>query len=167
MRRSIRTPCGKLASSIRCTRSAASSQRAGVASANATAIAEPARVSCPPTSATDAPIRWRRWALTRLSSARLALSEPASGKCMWTRMSTTNAGSPDNRLGELALDLARLVCLDDVAFLDVRVVREHDAALEAGEDLADVVVDAPQRADLARVDDRAVADQADLRSAGD
>ena len=96
IRRSTRTPWGKLASSIRCTRSAASSQRAGEASANATASVERCHVSSPPTSATDAPIRWRRWALTRLSSARLAFSDPDSGKCRWTRMSTTNAGSTGN-----------------------------------------------------------------------
>ena len=45
--------------------------------------------------ATVAPHRSRKRAFTRLSSARLPLSDAASGKCRWTRMSTTNAGSSD------------------------------------------------------------------------
>src|ERR1700760_3290776 len=71
---------------------------------------------------------------------------------------------PVRSLRERALDLPLLVDLHRVALLDVRVVGEHDAALEAGEDLADVVVEAPQRADLAVVDDGAVADEAHLRA---
>ena len=46
------------------------------------------------------------------------------------------------RLRELALDLAGLVDLQHIALLDVGEVLEHDAALEAGRDLADVVVEA-------------------------
>ena len=52
--------------------------------------------------------------------------------------------------GELALDLPRLVDLEDVALLDVLEVREHDAALEARRDLAHVVVEAAQRVDRRR-----------------
>src|SRR4051794_4028582 len=69
--------------------------------------------------------------------------------------------------GELALDLAGLVDLQDVALLDVRVVLENDAALEAGGDLADVVVEAPQAADRGVVDDRAVAHDPHLGAAAD
>src|SRR5205823_6210159 len=68
------------------------------------------------------------------------------------------------RLRQLALDLPSLEDLHHVALLDVLVVAQHDAALEAGGDLADVVVEAAQRLDLARVDHGAVAHQADLRA---
>ena len=54
---------------------------------------------------------------------------------------------------ELALDLAGLVDLEHVALADVLEVLEHDAALEALLDLAHVVLEAPQRADPAVVDD--------------
>src|ERR687896_1845872 len=81
-------------------------------------------------------------------------------------MSTTNAGS-DTVLRKRSLDLAGLVDLELVAFLDVRVVLEHDPALETGADLAHVVLDAPERGHGAVVDDRAVADQAHLRAARD
>ena len=94
IRRSTRAPWGKRASSIRphpVGRLLAASR--AIASANATASVERCQVSWWATSATDAPIRSRRWAFTRFSSARLAFSEPDSGKCRWTRMSTTNAGS--------------------------------------------------------------------------
>src|ERR671938_1995766 len=71
------------------------------------------------------------------------------------------------RGGELALDRARRVDLELVAFLDVGEVTQHDAALEAGGDFAHVVVEPAQRLDLAVVDDRPVADEAHLRAAGD
>lgn len=45
---------------------------------------------------------------------------------------------------QLALDLPRLIRLDDVLFLHVREVLEDDAALEAGVDLAGVVLEAAQ-----------------------
>ena len=57
--------------------------------------------------------------------------------------------------GELALDLARLVGLEHVAVLDVLEVVQHDAALEAGRDLAHVLVEAAQARDRRLVDDRA------------
>src|SRR6202042_3749538 len=69
--------------------------------------------------------------------------------------------------GELALDLARRVGLEDVAFLEVGVVAQHDAALEPGRHLARILVEAPQAGDLPVPDDRSVAHQADLRAAGD
>ena len=53
------------------------------------------------------------------------------------------------RSSELALDLLRLEDLEHVAFLDVGEALEHDAALEAGLDLAGVLLEAPQRADPA------------------
>src|SRR5206468_8722957 len=60
-----------------------------------------------------------------------------------------------------------LVGLDDVAHLDVLVTVEPDAALEALLDLRDVVLEAPQRPDLAFIDHAVVAQQAKLRIAAD
>ena len=56
--------------------------------------------------------------------------------------------------------------LDQVADLDVVELVEADAALEAGLDFADIVLEAAQRADLAFVDDDVVAQQARLGVAG-
>ena len=53
---------------------------------------------------------------------------------------------------------------DDVADLDVVVLLEADAALEPGLDFRDVVLEAPQRADLALEDDDVVAEQTGLGS---
>src|ERR1051325_9259588 len=55
--------------------------------------------------------------------------------------------------------------LDHVADLDVVELLEADAALGSGFDLADVVLEAPQRADLTLVGDDVVADEARLRVA--
>src|SRR5918993_824084 len=70
-------------------------------------------------------------------------------------------------LGELALDLLRVVDLDHVALLHIRVVLEDYAALEPGGDLAHVLRSAPQRLDRPVVDDRAVADKAGPGAARD
>src|SRR5690606_16970439 len=64
-------------------------------------------------------------------------------------------------------DLLHLVALDDVAFLDVVVAVEADAALVPGRDLADVVLEAAQRSDAALPDLHRIAHQADLRVADD
>src|ERR671915_306048 len=82
-------------------------------------------------------------------------------------MSERGLDAPRSNLGQSPLDLPGLVDLELVAFLDVREVLEHDATLEAGRDLPDVVLQAPQRGDLAVVDDGAVAHQADLGTARD
>src|SRR5215207_3961024 len=92
-------------------------------------------------------MRWRRWALTLLSSARLDFNEPLSGRNRWTRSRTTNVSAT---LRERALDLPRVVDLDHVALLHVGVVLQ-----------------APQRLDPAVIDDRAVADEAAARAARD
>src|SRR5262249_10180546 len=70
-------------------------------------------------------------------------------------------------LHQLAFDLPGGVRLDHVAVLDVGEVPEHDAAVIPRGDLADVLVEPPQALDLSVVDDRTVADQTDLRAAGD
>src|SRR5581483_7736855 len=64
-----------------------------------------------------------------------------------------------------ALDLARLEHLEHVADLDVVEVGEVEAALEALLHLPRVVLEALQRVDRRRVDDRAVADDAHVRAA--
>src|SRR5437773_6641493 len=61
-----------------------------------------------------------------------------------------------------ALDLARLVELEHVAFLQVVEAVEQDPALEALRHLADVVLEAPELGDRRLVDDGAVADDPDL-----
>src|SRR5438270_98292 len=64
-------------------------------------------------------------------------------------------------------DLAFLEGLDDVALLEVLVVLEADAALEALAHLADVFLESPQRRDLALPDDRALAQEPHLGPARD
>src|SRR5689334_10552280 len=64
-----------------------------------------------------------------------------------------------------ALDLARLVDLEHVAFLEVVEALEQDAALEALLDLADVVLEALELRDPRLVDHGAVAHDADVRVA--
>src|SRR6202158_6630743 len=56
--------------------------------------------------------------------------------------------------------------LDEVADLDVVEPLEPDPALEAGLDLAHVILEAPERSDLALVDDDVVPQQPRLRVAG-
>src|SRR5690606_24124113 len=115
-------------------------------------------------SATAQPRRWWSCALSDASSLRLAFKLPDCGKCTSI---TSTATKPPPISGELALDLARRVRLEHVALLHIAEVPEDDAALEAGGDLSDVVVEPLQRRDLAVVDDGAVAHEANLRAARD
>src|SRR6185436_8280831 len=62
------------------------------------------------------------------------------------------------------LDLERL---DDVAYPDVAVALDRQAALVTLRDLGRVILEPPQRADLAGVDDHRITHQAQLRLAGD
>src|SRR5947209_956216 len=78
-----------------------------------------------------------------------------------------HAWSNDSSSGELALDLAGCVGLDDIAFLDVGEVTQHDAALVAGRHLTHILVEPPQAANLAVVYDRSVAHEAGLGAARD
>ena len=99
-------------------------------------------------------------------------SESADGATRVTLASRSAASSTDQvvaaRLVERgALDLPGDEALDRVADLGVVVVLEQDAALEALGDLADVLLHAAQRGDVALPDDRALAHQAHAaRSAG-
>src|SRR5437899_7002746 len=71
-------------------------------------------------------------------------------------------------LGEVrALDLAGLEDLEDVALAEVVEALEEDAALEALRHLAHVVLEAAELRDRRLVDDRAVADDPDARTAAD
>src|SRR5919108_3585239 len=91
-------------------------------------------------SATAAPKRRWRWALSELSSLRLPLRLPFSGKWRWISRRQTKLNRASARSGERLLDLLCLVDLDHIALLHVRVVLEHEAALESRRDLADVVL---------------------------
>src|SRR5829696_439903 len=73
--------------------------------------------------------------------------------------------APGRPLLERLLDLAGLEGLDHVADLDVLVVLEHDAALETGLNLTDVVLEAAQGTDPAGPDHRALAHEPDRRAA--
>ena len=57
-------------------------------------------------------------------------------------------------------DLADLIRLDHIAFLDVVEAGQPDAAFEPGGDAADVIFESAQRRDDAVEDDHAVAQQA-------
>src|SRR4249920_2220684 len=75
-------------------------------------------------------------------------------------------GGGRGSLGEIgALDLTRLVRLEHVALLHVVEAVEENAALEALAHLADVILETPELRDGAVLDDRAVADDADLGAA--
>src|SRR5579862_3877936 len=74
---------------------------------------------------------------------------------------------PATRSAKLTFHLPRLVRLDHIALLDVLEVREHDAALEAGVDLAHVLVEASQARDRRVVDHGRVAHEPDARAADD
>src|SRR3954454_4494324 len=133
----------------------------------AAASVERCHVSWWSTSATAQPSRVCSWALTEERSLRLSFRLWASGKCRWIVKSATYAATAGRPLGglELALHLPRLEDLEHVALADVGEARQHDAALEPGQDLADIVVDPPQRPDRGLPDDGAVADDPHARVA--
>src|SRR3954453_4890737 len=85
----------------------------------------------------------------------------------WPRTAARRRRTAKSRrqLRKRPLDLPRLVRLEDVAFPDVLVVGQDDAALVAGGDLAHVRVKALERGDRGVVDDGAVADDAVLGAA--
>src|SRR5262249_33377949 len=92
---------------------------------------------------------------------------PSSRGYSSERLRALRGGRRGRLVESRALDLADLVRLDQVAFLDVVVALEVDAALEALGDLADVVLEALERVDRGLVDDCAVADDAGPRAAAD
>src|SRR5258707_846273 len=90
-----------------------------------------------------------------------SLMSVASSRCSSAFTRSTRRYATSARLG---LDDERL---DDIPDLDVVVPLEHDAALETGRDLADVVLDAPQRRDRALPDRLGAAEEPGLRAASD
>src|SRR5204863_6942866 len=78
-------------------------------------------------------------------------------------MRRSNRSSATSMALDRARDLADLVGLDDVAFLDVLVSLDADAALVTGGDVSHVVLESSQRMQLALVNDDPIADQTNLR----
>src|SRR6516165_6972053 len=64
---------------------------------------------------------------------------------------------------QTALNLLHPVALDDVADFHVLIVLEGHPTLLAGDDLLDVILEAPQLRELAFVDDHVVTDEAHIR----
>src|SRR6185436_20008840 len=93
------------------------------------------------------------------TTCRFSLREAHAGM---RRSNLSRATSIDVSL-QLSGDLSDLVRLDDVAFLDVVEVRDPDTALEPLTHLADVVLEAAERADPAGVRNDAVADDPGTR----
>src|SRR6266513_1651929 len=124
-----------------------------------------------------------RRAILRRASARserrAALSAGASIRPsgMWSPPTWSAGSGSSSRLGSCwrrrrfrqvgALDLPRLVDLEDVAFLHVVEALEQDPALEALGDLTTVVLKALQLRDRGLLDDRAVADDPHRCAAAD
>src|SRR4030095_409096 len=97
------------------------------------------------------------------TTCRFSLREAHAGM---RRSNRSSATSIDVSL-QLSGDLSDLVRLDDVAFLDVVEVLDPDTALEPLAHLADVVLEAAERADPAVVRNDAVADDAGPRGPDD
>src|SRR6185503_3148168 len=103
-----------------------------------------------PTSATDALKRVRTRSFTWFSTDRLAFRESEAGrKSSSRRVPTLISGEP-------ARDFLEHVGFDHILLLDVVPAFERDSALVAGRDLADVVLEAADRLDLAVPDDLAL-----------
>src|SRR5262249_16327091 len=131
-----------------------------------------------------------RRSLIRRRTIRFSLSDWLPGTCSSTESRPTTMRLQDCRMAGLQkgkfvrpllpailqschsamlrddLDPLVLEHLDHVADLDVVEFFEADAALEARLHLADVVLEAAERSDLAFVDDDVVAHEARLRVAG-
>src|ERR1700694_465203 len=84
----------------------------------------------------------------------------------WTSRSTSGSWKP-TLSGRVGLGLFDLVGLDDVAFLEVLVPLDADAALQSGDHFLDVVLEALQTGDLSLVDRLGVAQQFRGRAARD
>ena len=83
-----------------------------------------------------------------------------------TSRSTSGSWKPTFS-GRVGLGLLDLVALDDVAFLEVLVTLDPNAALEPGNHFLDVVLETLQARDLAFMDRLAVAKQFGGRATGD
>src|SRR5438105_8581892 len=151
----------------------------------ATATIERRCSSRAPTSAIDTLWACAMRSFKLLTTCRLSLRENAEGieSSSWrtptvifftfhvftfhSRSLKRETWRPEEQL-ESSLDRLPDVRLEHVADLDVVVVGQLDAALEAGLDLADVLLHAAQRLDREVLgDDRAAAGEADLAAALD
>src|SRR6476659_4669005 len=115
-----------------------------------------------------------RWIWSATRKPRFGIDGLCRMTCVPSAQTRTPAvswragGSGESRVRlQRSGDFLDLEELEQVAFLDVVVVLQLDAALEAGGDLADVVLDAAHRLDLAGVDDDVLAQQAEARAAAD
>src|SRR3954469_3209908 len=108
-------------------------------------------------------LRLHREQLLALSLERAVLGEVQLGRedADVARAQLGRGGCRRRRLEVGALDLARLVDLEHIAFLHVVEALQEDAAFEAGLDLAGVFLEALQLRDPRLVDDGPVADDAD------
>src|SRR5258708_7750888 len=125
-----------------------------------------------PTSAIETLNFWRTRSLTRRTTERFSFREWLPATKIVTRAIPRVTGSSSlaalpRRVLERRGDGLHLEGLDDVALADVVVALDADAALVALRDLARVVLETAQRADLARVDDDRVAHEPDLGLARD
>src|SRR5262252_4124563 len=97
------------------------------------------------TSATDARRRSRRRSFIERTTCRLSLSDRAAGRCSSKRTIPTTMHRPPAGLRpslQRARQLLDLERLELVAFLELGVAVERDAALEALLDLLHVVLEA-------------------------
>src|SRR6185369_9083320 len=119
------------------------------------------------TSATEARTRSRRRSFMERTTCRLSLSDCAAGRCNSKRtMPTTMRWSPRRR-SERARQLLDLERLEPVAFLELAVAIQRDAALEALLDLLHVVLEALERRDTSGPQRLVAAHQPDLLRARD
>src|SRR5580698_9731124 len=100
------------------------------------------------------------------STRRLSFSDCAPGiEIVSLRIPTTM--EPPNSSSQRRTDRLQLVGLDDVAFAQLVESFDSDAALEALVDFLDVILEAPERCDLAAENRLRVALHADVCGAGD
>src|SRR5512144_2491391 len=90
------------------------------------------------TSATDARTRSRRRSFIERTTCRLSLSDRAAGRCNSKRTMPTTMRWPPRGRSERARQLLDLERLEPVAFLQLAVAIQRDAAFEALLDLPDV-----------------------------
>src|ERR1019366_1006636 len=117
-------------------------------------------LSCSATSAIDTPKRARTRSRNFSTTRRLSFSDRACGTWNVRRRTPTNTSS-----SQLLLDLLDLVALDDILLLELVVALETDAALEALDHLARVVLEALEAGNLPVPNHGAVAHEASLRAA--
>src|SRR6187401_228112 len=104
---------------------------------------------------------WRRRSLTLFTTCRLSLSERACSM----RNSIVSTPMAGTLLRYVLRDLLEHERLENVAGLDVAEVHQRNTALHAVLHFADIVLEAPQAFDLARMHHHVVAQHAHTRPA--